>query len=393
MRSLIKDSVSPIHNSNVLSQLERNGIRLTTPYLLVAVLQIIGQTAPGAEPQLPSDHAGFNRLCTTACTVCQQMLNVRHRCWAAPADSEILLLVNLSGISDPNDPTQYRQAVSDTADTLRQAVDYLQRDYSILLVGSVSRVADDLSRLTHLWTEAQALFEQNEAFDSQRVITPYDISETENPDRYRRYNERLFYNSILAGDIAQARALTQDYAASFPSGADSVWALRAALKSRLHTAVALLAARNENGRFPVTPEIDTALARCRTLEQLIAVPNLFFDCLEPKNAGSGRTGKVLQYIREHYPDCDLSVDGLAIHFGYTPSYLSHLFRTEQGESLVNCITRLRVDQAKELLTSSPDHLNRIAQQVGYLSAWTLTRAFRRLEGLTPAQYRALHNGS
>ena len=51
------------------------------------------------------------------------------------------------------------------------------------------------------------------------------------------------------------------------------------------------------------------------------------------------------------------------------------------------ITRIRVQAAKQLLRDTSDTITAIALSVGYNSAWTLTRAFRRQDGISPTQYR------
>ena len=55
--------------------------------------------------------------------------------------------------------------------------------------------------------------------------------------------------------------------------------------------------------------------------------------------------------------------------------------------MVDEITRIRVQTAKHLLSATTDTVTAIAEQVGYNSAWTLTWAFRRQDGISPTQYR------
>ena len=47
------------------------------------------------------------------------------------------------------------------------------------------------------------------------------------------------------------------------------------------------------------------------------------------------------------------------------------------------------DKAKELLMQGVNRIDRIAKMVGYLDARALTRAFTRLYGLTPSQYKEI----
>ena len=42
VRNLIEDSVNPVHTSNLSSQLEKNGIRLSWPDVMICTLEVIG---------------------------------------------------------------------------------------------------------------------------------------------------------------------------------------------------------------------------------------------------------------------------------------------------------------------------------------------------------------
>ena len=70
------------------------------------------------------------------------------------------------------------------------------------------------------------------------------------------------------------------------------------------------------------------------------------------------------------------------------SYMSRIFKRDMGVSPLTYLQSIRVHAAKELLLEPQLTVSAVAEQVGYLSAWTLTRAFKRLEGMTPGQYRS-----
>lgn len=57
---------------------------------------------------------------------------------------------------------------------------------------------------------------------------------------------------------------------------------------------------------------------------------------------------------------------------------------------MDCIARLRMAKAKELLLTTDLHVSKIALQVGYASSGTFIRGFKKLEGVTPTQYRREH---
>lgn len=387
VRNLIEDSVNPIHISNLDSQLEKNDIMLDSPWVLVCTMDLIGVgNSDVGNTCFPDSHEEFNYVCDTALRVCRGMLRVKHNCYSAVDGSAILLLVNLRPEEENAPPPEC--FTQDVAEILRQALAYLQHDYGIFIAATVSQATGQLRDLTRIWRESRALIQSQSAQPENRVITPYDISDSKNTDRYRAYNEKLFYNAILTGDYKQARALTEAFIDTYPQEERTLWELKASLKKRLHTAITLCPPGSGDSQGLVTPEIDTMLARCKTLEQMETVLEHFFRTIAPDAPVCGsRTEPIRRYIQENYDNCALGIDLLCQCFGYSPSYLSHLYKQEQGENVVDTITRIRVQQAKQLLTSTDSNLSVIAERVGYNSAWTLTRAFRRYDGISPTQYR------
>ena len=95
---------------------------------------------------------------------------------------------------------------------------------------------------------------------------------------------------------------------------------------------------------------------------------------------------VHSYILEHYME-HLSLSDLAEQFFVEPSYLSRKFSQKYGETITNCITRCRMDQAKELIKDENNKLEVISFTVGYDDYNYFSRVFRRLEGVSPSEYR------
>lgn len=99
---------------------------------------------------------------------------------------------------------------------------------------------------------------------------------------------------------------------------------------------------------------------------------------------------IAKYIEEHYLEQDLSQVSISENVGISPSYLSHFFKNEFGESMVDYINRMRINRAKQILLEDKSiSLEHIASLVGFNSDKALIRIFKKYEGITPGVYREL----
>lgn len=102
--------------------------------------------------------------------------------------------------------------------------------------------------------------------------------------------------------------------------------------------------------------------------------------------GVQRIEQVKQYIREHYRENDLSAATLTKQFRISTSYLSREFKRVEGMNLSDYIQRLRVEYAKQVLRT--ESVKNAAILCGYYDAQALSRAFKKIEGITPGEYKS-----
>lgn len=100
--------------------------------------------------------------------------------------------------------------------------------------------------------------------------------------------------------------------------------------------------------------------------------------------------KVREYIQEHYMDCGLSVKQIANSLHFHENYISNLYKEEYGENLSNAIEQLRIEKASELLRTTDIRIGEVAAAVGYASDSSFRRAFKKITGVSPVDYRSSH---
>ena len=95
--------------------------------------------------------------------------------------------------------------------------------------------------------------------------------------------------------------------------------------------------------------------------------------------------KVERYIRSRIGE-PLHVANLARHVGMSLSSFAHLFNRLTGESPYRVIVRLKIENAKRLLLDENLTVKETADRLGYSTEFHFSRAFKRFEGIAPAQY-------
>ncbi len=95
---------------------------------------------------------------------------------------------------------------------------------------------------------------------------------------------------------------------------------------------------------------------------------------------------VCAYIVDN-PSADLSVVALAERVAMSERSFQRLFSKEVGTSPAKFVERCRIDAGRRLLESTTDGLSTIARRCGFTSPETFLRAFKRLVGVNPTEYR------
>ncbi|MDR6555371.1 helix-turn-helix domain-containing protein [Paenibacillus qinlingensis] len=104
----------------------------------------------------------------------------------------------------------------------------------------------------------------------------------------------------------------------------------------------------------------------------------------------GVVQKVKEYIEANFSDPDLSLSSLSEQFNMNSSSLSTIFKEDFGEKFVVYLCQIRMEHAKELLRTTPLPIQEISERVGYLHQMSFIRAFKKMIGTTPGDYRKVH---
>jgi two-component system response regulator YesN len=69
------------------------------------------------------------------------------------------------------------------------------------------------------------------------------------------------------------------------------------------------------------------------------------------------------------------------------SRLAHLFKEQMGVTIIDYLTNVRIERAKQLLLATDQNCTEICFEVGYNNQSYFTRTFKGLVGMTPRQFK------
>jgi two-component system response regulator YesN len=106
---------------------------------------------------------------------------------------------------------------------------------------------------------------------------------------------------------------------------------------------------------------------------------------EQKKRADNAIDYIQKYVEDHLSE-DLSLVRLAEKVYLNPSYLSRLYKQTTGATLSDFIDNARIKKAKELLKKENVKIHEVSKAVGYETAASFTRFFRKIIGCSPQEY-------
>lgn len=99
----------------------------------------------------------------------------------------------------------------------------------------------------------------------------------------------------------------------------------------------------------------------------------------------------IQYIQSHYSE-PLSLEDVARAINLSTSYLSSLFSKVLGTTFISYVQSVRIERAKQLLRTTLK-IYEIAALIGYEDEKYFSQVFRKVEGISPSQFRTQSTGN
>ncbi len=132
----------------------------------------------------------------------------------------------------------------------------------------------------------------------------------------------------------------------------------------------------------------------RLNEELTSLLTLLMsESCHPEN--TARTGakkqslqNIKKHIEEHYTE-KICLDDLAERFFINKFYLTRVFKEQFGITLLSYLDSVRITRAKQLLRFSELTVEEVGREVGIDDGTYFNRVFKKVEGITPGEYRRM----
>jgi len=133
-------------------------------------------------------------------------------------------------------------------------------------------------------------------------------------------------------------------------------------------------------------EVENVIRKAVLKLQKIGNEQLELDAAEPDNGYSLIDNSVIPYIKEHFTQM-LTLSDIADNAALNPQYMMRIFKKKTGDSVLEYVTRLRLELSKEMLAKTQWSNEIISEKVGYASPNYFIKLFKRQYGITPREFR------
>lgn len=285
-------------------------------------------------------------------------------------------------------PEPERERIAADIDVITQTL--LEGGFSQrIFMGSI---VDDMSKLGHSFEQAAYLC------DACRV--PQDFSPVVWPDdgagaetTYDAVPADALISAILGGNSVQIEKTIDLILAQNRRSALLKVRVYEVLSCVLR-ACSLLGVESEpflgtvNARLEEFPPDYPFILRHDLKEQMLFLAALAGE--RKRDGASALITRVCAYLEAHYCESGIGLTQTALAFDRSEAYISQLFKEKCGENFSDYLEKLKIAQAKKLLAGGRMTIYEVAEATGYNSSTAFGRAFKRITGMKPSEYRGTH---
>ncbi|MDR6882484.1 response regulator [Bacillus sp. 3255] len=253
-----------------------------------------------------------------------------------------------------------------------------------------------LSELSISYKGAISALDYRFLLGANRVISIQDMEGAHN-SMHRLDTEwnRRFATMIKTGTNKESHALIEQLIFSLKASLMPIDAcylqIQSILIAILNTIHELVG--DESAHFKGHELIFKNMNRLKTLEEIeqwlqeICKEAIAYIAGQRNDLTKMQVQSVIDYIEKNYHNEDLTIHDLCRHVHLSKSYFSSVFKQHTEQTIMEYVTRFRIDKAKDLLRHTPMKFYEIAAKVGYGDPNYFGVLFKKHTGTSPTEYR------
>lgn len=330
--------------------------------------------------------AEYNAICQSSLLIANEAFSaIDYRYIFSIAADQICVILNLDNIS---------QKSKITASILKYHKALNVDEEKLTIHSGVGRLYEGYSGLKQSYNEALSASSQITYMTISMIRTYTQSDDNYSGFRYTINEENQLLNYLLQGDKTKALALFDKIINKNIEANTTSHGLKELYLQMYNTGIRVMNRRNLNIYEVMGEEYNSISTHIGDLgnDDLYHYIKTFFTNITVNNSKANKQSdlsSMKQYLDDHYMK-EIYLDSIAEYFGKSSKYMSKYIKQTLGISFQDYISGLRIEKAKELLSTTKKSVNAIALEVGFNSRHPFIRKFKILEGVTPTEYRKLH---
>lgn len=297
-----------------------------------------------------------------------------------------------------NTAENYQKDIHPLLSHLRQIIETLETEFQITVSFAVSRIYSSPMDISLAWDDTQRVFEYQDTIAEDVLVSAYQELSSYHlksaPISYVDITAKL-NTSLRIADFEGIRSILHELIDhEFGESKPTVDILRFRTYGVVNTLLYLINDLRAVVGNELIDQLDAGprLTRPMPFSALVDEIDALLDELAALSSKKTETTlpawvtPVHDYVCQNFKDPNLSVGSVSDAFHVTPTYCSKQFKERYGVRLFDFIQLQRLEAAKALLPTEKS-LKDISVAVGFGCALTMTRAFKRYEGVAPTHYR------
>ncbi len=368
-------------------ELQLNGLHFPSEYFAVVRIQVEPDITALLGPEASPSQEGLRHVRFLVRNVLEELIGEKNLCHVVTVQGQLTALVCLREESETG--------MASVLTAVQKAADLFENHYDTEVLFSVSRIHRGYQEIFRAYDEAESLVQYRAMAEDDTRVIQYDQKTEVSMEKQRVEHfefEHALDNYIRQGDYEAARALVHRMlGAEFGHAKPTVQVFMIRAYGLINDILHVFDSLEEyfSPEFLVELQAGPRIVHATSLAEISReLDDIFDEIIRRQQAQEQEPAwvqRAVEYMDSHFSDQNLNVAGVADAVGINPVYLSRMLKKYRNIRPLEYIHQRRIEKAKQLLGQGVTVKDTLPR-VGYSSALTMNRAFRKFEDATPGAF-------